>query len=76
MFKDNNLKEIYEKYREGRLAHAYLIETNNTPKLINDLKELIKVINCPEEYQKSCKLCNLCNLIDLEKRKKFMIFDL
>ena len=64
MFKDNNLKEIYEKYREGRLAHAYLIETNNTPKLINDLKELIKVINCPEEYQESCKLCNLCNLID------------
>lgn len=64
MFKDNNLKEIYEKYREGRLAHAYLIETNNTPRLINDLKELIKVINCPEEYQGSCKLCNLCNLID------------
>lgn len=64
MFSNNNLKEIYEKYREGRLAHAYLIETNNTPRLINDLKELIKAINCPEEYQKSCKNCNLCNLID------------
>ena len=63
MFPNNNLKEIYEKYREGRLAHAYLIETNNIPKLINDLNELIKAINCPEEYQESCHNCNLCNLI-------------
>lgn len=63
MFPNNNLKEIYEKYREGRLAHAYLIETNNISKLINDLTKLIKAINCPEEYQESCHNCNLCNLI-------------
>ncbi len=63
MFPNNNLKEIYEKYREGRLAHAYLIETNNISKLINDLTKLIKAINCPEEYQEACHNCNLCNLI-------------
>ena len=63
MFLNNNLSEIYEKYREKKLAHAYLIETNNIPKLIEDLKELIKAINCPEEYQETCQKCNLCNLI-------------
>ena len=64
MFSKNNLLEIYKKYREGKLAHAYLLETNNIPKLIDDLKKLIKAINCPEEYQEECKNCNLCNLID------------
>ncbi len=64
MFSKNNLLEIYKKYREGKLAHAYLLETNNIPKLIDDLKKLIKAINCSEEYQEECKNCNLCNLID------------
>ena len=63
MFPNNRLKEIYEKYREGRLAHAYLIETNNISKLMSDLNELIKAINCPEDYQEACHKCNLCNLI-------------
>ena len=63
MFSNSSLLEIYKKYREGRLAHAYLIETNNIPKLMNDLKELIKALNCPEEYQETCHKCNLCNLI-------------
>lgn len=64
MFSNNNLREIYEKYREKKLAHAYLIETNNMQKLIDDLKVLIKAINCPEEYQEECNHCNLCNLIN------------
>ena len=64
MFSNKNLNEIVDKYREGRLAHAYLIETNNPSKLIDDLKEVIKVINCPEDYQEYCQNCNLCNLIN------------
>ncbi len=64
MFSNKNLNEIVDKYREGRLAHAYLIETNNFSKLMEDLKELIKVINCPEDYQEYCQNCNLCNLIN------------
>ena len=63
MFANNTLTEIYNKYREGRLAHAYLIETNSIPKLEEDLKELIKALNCPIAYQKECDQCNLCNLI-------------
>lgn len=63
MVVNNNLLDIYKQYREKKLAHAYLIETNNISKLINDLTKLIKAINCPEEYQEACHNCNLCNLI-------------
>ena len=60
---NNNLSEIYNQYREKKLAHAYLIETNNSTRLLDDLKKLIKAINCPNEYKENCQSCNLCNLI-------------
>ena len=60
----NKLKVIYDKYRENKLAHAYLIETNNINCLLNDLKELIKALNCPFKYNSFCSTCNLCNLIE------------
>lgn len=75
MIANNNLLEIYKKYREGRLAHAYLIETNNISNLIEDLKELIKAINCPEEYQKECSNCNLCNLINKNNLPSLIIIE-
>lgn len=58
------LEEILKKYRENKLAHAYLIETNNINKAESDLKELIKAINCPEDFNNNCTNCNLCNLIN------------
>ncbi|CDF11773.1 dNA polymerase III delta prime subunit [Mycoplasma sp. CAG:776] len=63
MLFNNNLTEIYNKYREGKLAHAYLIETNNPQRLLEDLKKLIQAINCPAEFSEKCQACNLCNLI-------------
>ena len=75
MFLNNNLLEIYHKYHEGRLAHAYLLETNNIPKLIDDLKELIKAINCPLEYQDNCRKCNLCNLITKNNLPSLIIIE-
>lgn len=63
MLFNNNLTEIYNKYREGKLAHAYLIETNNLKRLLEDLKKLIQAINCPMEFSEKCQTCNLCNLI-------------
>lgn len=56
MLFNNNLTEIYNKYREGKLAHAYLIETNNPQRLLEDLKKLIQAINCPAEFSESVKL--------------------
>ena len=64
MFQNPALKELVKKYRENKLAHAYLIETNNLTSAINDIKELIKIINCSNEYKENCTSCNLCNLIN------------
>lgn len=64
MFVNPTLEEIVNKYREKKLSHAYLIETNNVEKALQDLKTLIKVLNCPEIYTSNCSKCNLCNLIN------------
>ncbi len=62
---ENNLNELINKYHENKLAHAYLIETNNLAAALKDIKKLVKIINCPEEYKPKCSSCNLCNLINL-----------
>jgi len=64
MFDNPIINELYNKYRENKLAHAYLIETNNIEKATEEIKTLIKMINCPEKYTKECFKCNLCNLIN------------
>lgn len=51
-------------YHENKLAHAYLLETNNIDMCYKDIIELIKRINCPNEYINDCACCNLCHLVD------------
>ncbi len=58
------LEELINRYREKKLAHAYLIETNNSEKALNDIKELVKILNCENDFIESCTKCNLCNLIN------------
>ena len=60
------LKEhIIERYNCGTLPHSFLIESNNVNKALGDIKNIVKVINCPEKYEEKCqKNCNLCKLID------------
>lgn len=65
MFISSTFNELVKKYRENRLAHAYLIETNNYDLVLKDLKEFLKIINCPHEYKENCQNCNLCNLINI-----------
>ncbi len=67
--------QILFKYRENKLAHAYLIETNNFSKALNDLKTLIKNLNCPETYNQECQNCNLCNLINIENLPSLKIIE-
>lgn len=64
MFQNEELNKIVEKYRENKLAHAYLIETNNIEKAIIDIKRLVKILNCEHTYNDNCQKCNLCNLVD------------
>ena len=58
------LENLVNDYHEERLSHAYLIETNNLGKAIDDVKYLIKNIICPNDFNINCSKCNLCHLMD------------
>lgn len=61
----NILDKLKEKYETNKLAHAFLVETNNFDLCINDIKNFIKFINCNYEFKENCQKCNICHLIDL-----------
>lgn len=75
MIEGNKLNHIINKYRENKMAHAYLIETNNQDACLKDLLEVIKIISCNEEYKKSCDKCNICNLINLNNLPTLKIIE-
>ncbi len=61
----DELKKIYKRYHEDKLAHAFLLETNNSEKCYKDVLELVKTLDCPHEYKEDCpENCNLCSLVD------------
>lgn len=60
----NVLENLVKYYRENKISHAYLIETNNLEKCYLDLLEVIKQIFCQNEYNKECNKCNICNLVN------------
>ena len=45
MNNDEKLKLIYNKYRENKNSHVYLVETNSINDALNDIKKLIIKIN-------------------------------
>ena len=45
MNEDFKLKNIFDKYRENKNSHVYLVETNSIENAINDIKRLIIEIN-------------------------------
>lgn len=71
----NKLSEIIKKYRENKMAHAYLIETNNQDACLKDLLEVVKAITCEKDFKSSCKECNLCNLIELNNLPTLKIIE-
>lgn len=75
MLKDNKLEHLVRKYRENRLAHAYLIETNNQEACLKDLLEVIKIISCSNDYSSNCDKCNICNLINLNNLPTLKIIE-
>lgn len=57
-------KSLESLYHDHKLAHAYLIETNNVSNCYDELIELIKRIMCSSDYKDNCDKCNICHLID------------
>ena len=61
----NVFENLLLRYHENKLAHAFLLETNNEELCYKDVLELIKKMNCSFNYSNNCSLdCNICNLID------------
>lgn len=59
-------QNLIHAYHENKLAHAFLLETNDKEKCYHNILEFLKRINCPTIYQDGCKECNLCHLIDTQ----------
>ena len=75
MFESSVFNNLVTKFHENKLAHAYLIETNNLDKALNDIKNFLKVINCPENYNDNCTACNLCNLIKINNLPSIRVIE-
>lgn len=70
------INELIERYENGKLSHAFLIQTNNIDKCILEVKEFIKVINCPKKFNENCnESCNICKLIDLNNLPNLILIE-
>ena len=66
IIESSTLEQLIEYYHEKKLAHAYLISTNNIQKCYEVLLKVIKNIFCISEYDENCSKCSLCHLIDIQ----------
>ncbi len=61
------LNYVNKQLENNRLAHVFLLETNDMNLCYKEVCEVIKSLNCPHNYVDKCKEdCNLCYLIDNE----------
>ena len=75
MIVNERVKELIGVYNENKLAHAFLFETNDLDLCYKDVIELIKVINCPNEFVENCEKCNLCYLIGNNSLPSLIVID-
>lgn len=67
MIKNDGIKMLVKKCDENRLAHVFLIETNDKDATLMDILEFCKVLNCSDTYVESCSKCNICHLINQQQ---------
>lgn len=70
---NQNLNQILDHFHENRLSHAFLIETNSQEQTLQELKQILKEINCEQEYKIDCNYCNLCHMIESENLPSLVI---
>ncbi len=64
MIKCSNIEVLKSNYQKNKLAHAFLIETDNKDLAKLDILEFLKFVNCSDVYDDNCSKCNLCHLIN------------
>ncbi len=69
------LEKLVDYYRENKLSHAYLIETNNTQQCLEDLKCIVAKIFCSNDYKENCNECNICSLIKQNYLPSLMVIE-
>lgn len=63
---------IINTFREEKNSHAFLFVTNNLDYCLNDVKEIIRVINCNNDGSEDCD-CNTCRTIKSDNNPDVMI---
>lgn len=62
---ESNLFATFQKqFHDNKLGHAFLLETNQFDESLKKVLEIVKLINCPNNYCCNCQDCNLCHLIE------------
>lgn len=61
----SELENLITYYQDGKLAHAYLISTNDIELCYKSLLNVVKSIFCIQKYTPNCNKCSLCHLIDI-----------
>ncbi len=69
------LENLIQYYHDKKLAHAYLISTNNIAKCYEVLLKVIKNIFCVNEYVDNCNKCSLCHLIDVHNLPSLKVIE-
>lgn len=62
---------IAKSFNENKNSHAFLFETNNINKCLEDSRKLIKKANCLNPEKQSCE-CNICRTIELDNNPDVM----
>ena len=73
MIESVNIQNILKRSRENKLAHAFLLETNDVDRCYKDILSLLKQLNCPNDYDVNCSNeCNICNLFNTSNLPSFI----
>lgn len=72
MIESNSINLIINSFREGNNSHAFLVETNNIEKCLNDIKYVCKYLNCDNQGDEE-EPCNICHLIDIDNDPDVLI---
>lgn len=70
---ENVFVKLSSYYKKGTLAHAYLIETNDSEKCLTDVLKFLRIIFCNAEFKDNCQKCNVCHMVENQEFPNLVI---